>query len=343
MKKRLLLMLVLLLFLTGCAVSEAPPTTEAAQTVQLANPWVSYDTLAEAEEAAGVSLSMPEEIENFRAESFRVMNGQLLEVRYRDGDFTVTVRKQPGEGQDISGVFENFETETVYETGNSWIIGRFSGEPENRALDLIDSGGYSWSLYAPGGYPGDGHDSFLNAVLGEPQPWIREANEAFNATIMENGSTRASELSCFFSCTWSSPEEINLAAFLRYSPLREQLLDENTEEARAVAAAMGENPFLVTPVWRYPRDAVSALLYKYTGIAVEELLSREGVLYLEEYDAFYNCTGDWGPGRFLCTGGQRDGSRITLWGEGNGAAARTLTIREENGEYFFESYLDSGE
>lgn len=342
MKKSFLFLIVLLLLLTGCGTSKEPmETIETAQAVQLANPWASYDTLAEAEKAAGFPLSMPEEIETFRAETFRVMNGKLLEVGYRDGDVTVTVRKQPGEGQDISGVYETFEKETVYQTGSSWVIGRFSN---NKILNLIDSGGYSWSLYAPNGYPGDSHQSFLNALIGQTPGWIREANEAFNATVRENGGgTRTSALSCFFSCTWAAPEEIDLAEFLRYCPLAEQLLDETTEEAQAVIAAMGENPFLITPVWRYPKEAVSALLCKYTGITVEDLNSQNGVLYLEEYDAFYNFTSDWGPGRFQCTGGERSGDRILLRGEGTGGEARTLTIREENEEYFLVSYLDSGE
>lgn len=340
MRKKLLLLIIPLFLFAGCAASETqPPMTEATHTVQLANPWVSYDTLSEAEAAAGFSLSVPEEIAPFRAENFRVMNGQLLEVIYRDGDDTVTVRKQAGEGQDISGVFEVFEKETVYKTGNSWIIGRSS---ENRELNLIDSGGYSWSVYAPGDCPEDCRGAFLNAILGDTEPWIREANAAFNATVSINGGAdRASEISCFFSCTWEAPEEIDLAAFLRYCPLHEQLLDENTEEAQAVMAAMGENPFLVTPVWRYPREEVSALLKKYTGITVEELNSRDGVLYLEEYDAFYNCTSDWGPGRFYCTGGEQIGDRITLRGKSGDGEERILTIREDRGTYSFLSYLKS--
>lgn len=342
MKKCFVCLILITLILTGCGTSEMlPETTEAPQLVQLANPWVSYDTLDEAEKAAGFSLSMCSEIGAFRAETFRVMNGQLLEACYRDGDFAVTVRKQPGEGQDISGVFESFEKETVYETGDSWVIGRFS---EVGSLYLIDSGGYSWSIYAPNGYPGDIHERFLNAVLGDPDAWVREVNEAFNATVRENGGgTRASECSCFVSCTWAAPEEINLAEFLRYCPLCEQLLDETTEEAQDVMAAMGENPFRITPVWRYSREAVSALLETYTGITVEDLLSWEGVLYLEKYDAFYNCTSDWGPGRFQCIGGERSGDLITLRGENGSGETRTLTIREENGDYFLVSYLNGGE
>lgn len=341
--KKCLVCLLAVLMLAGCAVSEEPlQTTEAAQSVQLANPWVSYDTLTEAEEAAGFSFSMNEEIESFRAESFRVMNGQLLEVSYRDADFRVTVRMQPGQWQDLSGVYESYTKEIVYEAGGAEFISRAFTDT-GASLDLISADGYSWSVYAPDGYPENYRQGFLNAMITGTPAWIREANEACCSSVWENGNTRASEISCFFTSTWSSPEEIDLAAFLRYCPLGEQLLDEHSEEAQAVIAAAGENVFAVTPVWRYPKEAVSSLLRKYSGITVEDLLSRENVLYLEEYDAFYNFTSDWGPGRFTCTGGEQSGNLITLWGEGTGGTARTLTLREEKGEYFLVSFLDSGE
>lgn len=339
MKKYVVLMLAFSLLFSGCGAPEAPMETTQPHSVQLANPWVSCDTLAEAEAAVGFSLSMLEKIGSFRVETFRVMNGQLLEVGYRDGDFTVTVRKQPGEYQDISGIYGTFEREITYETGEFDITERTFGEGD--ILSLIDGEGYSWSVYTPDGDPENYQDSFLNVLTD--QTWIREANEAFCPTIWENGRTRASEISCFFSCTWASPEEIDLADFLRYCPLGEQLFEENTAEVQAVIAAMGENPFLVTPVWRYPREEVSELLQKYTGITVEDLLSCEGVLYLEEYDAFYNCTSDWGPGRFQCTGGDCSGNPLILWGEGNGGAARTLTLRKEGKDYFLVSYLNSEE
>lgn len=50
-----------------------------------------------------------------------------------------------------------------------------------------------------------------------------------------------------------------------------------------------------TPTRRYPRAAVDATLQKYAGITTADLTNTEGVLYLPEYDAYYNFTSDWGP------------------------------------------------
>ena len=140
--------LLLCLLLAGCGSTpmETPHTTTEAIT-QLANPWKDYASLAEAEAACGLTFPMPEIIaDSYIAESFRVMNEELLEVRYRDGDFSVTVRIQAGEGQDLSGVYGLFENEKTYETDDAVIIEKYI---DGGVLQLISKDGYSYSLYAP--------------------------------------------------------------------------------------------------------------------------------------------------------------------------------------------------
>ena len=157
--KKLFSIFLILVLLTGCA-AEAEETTPS---VQLANPWVEYETLAEAEEAAGFSLSLPETVEgSYTAETFRVMNGQLLEVTYRDEEFTVTVRKMAGEGQDISGDYREYETVHVSEQEDRTVTNKILG---SSWLTLISYDGYSYSLSAPNGYWGDSHNGFLLHIL----------------------------------------------------------------------------------------------------------------------------------------------------------------------------------
>lgn len=152
--------LLLCLLLAGC--SSAPietihPTAEAI--TQLANPWKDYSSLTEAKAACGLSFPMPEIIaDSYVAESFRVMSGELLEVTYRDGDFSVTVRMQAGEGQDLSGVYGEFENEQIYEIDGTVIIEKCV---DGGVLQLISKNGYSYSLYAPNHYWGDSNAEFL--------------------------------------------------------------------------------------------------------------------------------------------------------------------------------------
>ena len=157
-----ILILLLCLMLTGCGTEASSAETtvpEAEVSVQIANPWVDYSSLAEAEAACGLDFPMPEIIaDSYAAESFRVMNGQLLEVKYRDGDFSVTVRMQAGEGQDLSGVYGEFENVQTVEVDGATITGMTI---EGGALQLISKDGFSYSLYAPNHYWGDSNVEFL--------------------------------------------------------------------------------------------------------------------------------------------------------------------------------------
>lgn len=149
--------------LTACASTEQPAATEA---MQLANPWVEYETLEEAEAAAGVDFSFPETVGGcFSARSYRVMAECLMEVTYRDKDdeaFEVTVRQSAGEGQDISGDYRSYETVTEFTEGDSTVVHK-SGEYGE--LTLIWYDGYSYSLYAPNGYWGDSYNDFHRCLF----------------------------------------------------------------------------------------------------------------------------------------------------------------------------------
>lgn len=67
------------------------------------------------------------------------------------------------------------------------------------------------------------------------------------------------------------------------------------------------------PTHRIPREAVDRVLSEHAGITTADLKDTIGVLYLEEYDAFYNFTSDFGAGTFVCEGGERAGASVRLW------------------------------
>ena len=71
------------------------------------------------------------------------------------------------------------------------------------------------------------------------------------------------------------------------------------------------------PTHRITRASVDAALERYAGITAAELADTSGVPYLEEYDAWYTFTSDFGPGKFLCAGGEVDEAAGTarLWTE----------------------------
>ena len=166
MKKTMLIFMVCLL-LAGCgSTAQSPETTEeTAPVLQMGNPWKDYASLEEAEAACGLDFPLEDVVANsYQAESYRVLNGQLMEVTYRDDRFEVTVRMQAGEGQDISGVYAEFENISTFETETYTITNKII--KDGGMVQLISMDGYSYSFYAPNHYWGDSNADFL-AFLNE--------------------------------------------------------------------------------------------------------------------------------------------------------------------------------
>ena len=156
MKKIWLVLLACTLLLGGCGKEEQQP-------VQMGNPWTDHETLTQAEEAVGFSLELPETIaDSYQAKIFRTLSGQLLEVIYIDGDYEVTIRKQAGENQDISGDYTDYPNTTETHMGVGTVIEKNDG---TAFLTLIYHDGYSYALSAPNGYWGDSAQDFILAIL----------------------------------------------------------------------------------------------------------------------------------------------------------------------------------
>ncbi len=166
MKKTMLILMVCLL-LAGCGSTTKSPenSEETAPVLQMGNPWKDYASLEEAEAACRLDFPLEDVVaDSYHAESYRVLNGELLEVTYRDATLEVTVRMQTGEGQDLSGVYAEFETISTYETENHTLTNKKI--KDGGMVQLISKDGYSYSFYAPNHYWGDSNADFL-AFLNE--------------------------------------------------------------------------------------------------------------------------------------------------------------------------------
>ena len=173
---------------------------------------------------------------------------------------------------------------------------------------------------------------------------LYEYNDAFKSTFTdENGVTQASEISCFFTSSYYSAGDLDLACFLKYCPLGEAVTDE--EEFQELRAAAGfelgadELSKMPTPVWRYAREDVDGLLLKYAGITTEELSrGKDGLkdtVYVESRDAYYNLTSDFGPGSFTAISGLRQGNMIYL----KDSKGVELTIEVVDGYPLIRSFI----
>lgn len=150
---------------------------------------------------------------------------------------------------------------------------------------------------------------------------IAEAEQAFYVSMTVDGEMRINPANCFLTSYYDSVDKLDLQAFLRYFPGSEL----GTEQEFEALKNFGDWPFsqceklsdMPVPLNRYKGEAVRAALEKYAGISLEQLdyKNAPGVYYLEEYDAFYNYTSDFGLEPLRCVRGERQGERLYLYCE----------------------------
>ena len=159
----ILVCLMILPLLAGCTAPKAEQEP-ASQMVAIGNPWTDWASIAEAEAAVGFVFGLPEDIGGFAVAEIRTMNNELLEIVYRRDDFEVCVRKQAGEGQDISGDYNLYETSGETDRGGATVT--FCRNSGNGAIkQLLSYRGYSWSLVALKGFGESSEWDFVDLIL----------------------------------------------------------------------------------------------------------------------------------------------------------------------------------
>ena len=126
-----------------------------SQGMQMANPWIDYQSLEEAAAAADVSIAIPEKaLSELDAEAanYRAIPGSLLEVicRNQAGDEVLRIRKAPASAEDgdISGDYNSYEQVEELEDGGR--IYRLSGNSGKISLATWTEAGCSFAVSAAG-------------------------------------------------------------------------------------------------------------------------------------------------------------------------------------------------
>lgn len=169
---------------------------------------------------------------------------------------------------------------------------------------------------------------------------IARVNEAFAGTYEKDGVLYATQVSCFFTSYYRRPEDLNLTEFLWYFTPGEGVTDE--AEFQALKRAEGwhfgaeiEREDMPVPISKIRREDVDACLMKYAGITTADMAGNSPPIYLEEYDAYYVFTSDFGPGMFVCQSGVReDENTVRLTGPGS-----ELVLEQRNGTWYIVSRL----
>lgn len=184
-----------------------------------------------------------------------------------------------------------------------------------------------------------------------PQPLTQEEldgyDELFNPIQYSSDGTQVSNPLCsFFMSYYDRPEDLDLELFLRYFPDDGVVAEgditqqENNAELQALQAhplwPFGSATFIPQPIHRYTRETVDQVLKQYAGITTRDLtgVGTEDLIYLEEYDAWYNFTSDFAAGLFPCDSGTRTGNQVTLYSIPSGIGKTTALVLEETEDGF---------
>ena len=131
---------------------------------QVTNPFVTYQSLEEAQEAAGFTLSVPESFEGAGRREIAVIDGRIIDVTYLDGEDNrvLTIRKGTGE-EDISGDYNEYPQEDVTELEGLSVTVR--GDGKRIFLALWQEEGYSYAVSIDKGGTQDQLKEIMKTVM----------------------------------------------------------------------------------------------------------------------------------------------------------------------------------
>lgn len=226
-------------------------------------------------------------------------------------------------------------------------------QPKTAALTLaavvlvaVVAAGCTFTGAAPIDTPDPAPSQNTPQFLSEEE--IRRYEELFDPIQFRDDGTQVSNPLCsFLFTTYDHPENLNLERFLRYFPDDGVVdVDKNTPELQALRAhplwPYGSVTFISQPIHRYTRETVDQILEQYAGITSEDLtgVGADELIYLEEYDAWYNFTSDFAAGTMSCDYGTRNGNRVTLYSTpGENGSRYVLELEELQDGFHILSYL----
>lgn len=148
----------------GSAVNAAntnSASSNSTQAEQVANPWVDCSSLEEVESHAGFSFTVPESLDGYGPRILQAVDGETAQAIYEDVDDlddasvpVACIRKSLGEGNDVSGDYEDYPDSETIEVGGievalrgaerSWSVATWSKDGFSYAITLSDSRDAEW-------------------------------------------------------------------------------------------------------------------------------------------------------------------------------------------------------
>ena len=116
------------------------------ENVQIANPFVDYETLDAAAQAAGFVLTAPETVEGYSDKLIQVMSNSMVQIIFLDSDDNrLFVRKEAGDA-DISGDYNNYNEVSTVTVGVYSVT--LKGDNGTVSTAIWTNDGYSYAVSA---------------------------------------------------------------------------------------------------------------------------------------------------------------------------------------------------
>ncbi len=196
MKKTILLTLSAIMAISATAFAgtsvAATSGNEETPLIGMPNPWTDYESLTEAEKAAGFTIAVPEKIDGYDEVSYRYCKDiGLLEVIFNKGDSEIRFRKGIG-SDDISGDYTLYTEVNTLSINDSSVI--IKGSDGKIQLTVWNGNGYTYSITNTDGLSRDVISEYVTdmteetPLIGMPNPWtdyesLTEAEKAAGFTI----------------------------------------------------------------------------------------------------------------------------------------------------------------
>ena len=132
------------------AAAETATEEEPEETgTQIPNPYVDYETLEEACEAAGVSLLLPDSIEGYERVDYQAIDGQMVNVIYTAADGSMLLIRKAKGSEDISGDYNEYEHNSEQTINDIDVQVRGNGDTLSAAVWYDNGEAYSMTVDRP--------------------------------------------------------------------------------------------------------------------------------------------------------------------------------------------------
>lgn len=112
---------------------------------QIPSPWKDYESLKDAQDAAGFKVKLPKKISGYKKSVIQAIDKEMLQVFYEKGDAEILIRKAPeAQGKDISG--DNNEYAKVSKVKKNGKTITIKGTAKKKNLAIWSDGDYSYSV-----------------------------------------------------------------------------------------------------------------------------------------------------------------------------------------------------